>query len=319
MPPGRDDTLTEHLPPDAAGLTRAAAFLASGALVAFPTETVYGLGADARQGSAVAAIYEAKGRPAFNPLIVHLADAQAADIFVLWTPQARQLADAFWPGPLTLVLPLRPTNGLSPLVTAGLETVAIRVPAHPVAQALLAAFDGPVAAPSANPSGRISPTTPAHVIAGLDGRIAAVVEGASCDVGVESTIIGFAEGHAVLLREGGLPREQIEQVLGQRLGARSDAEVTAPGQLVSHYAPRGAVRLNATAARKGEQLLGFGDVAGTLNLSPDGDLVEAAANLFAHLHQLDALGGPIAVAPIPMTGLGRAINDRLIRAAAPRD
>lgn len=309
---------TKRLSEDAAGLTSAAALLGKGELVAFPTETVYGLGADARQGEAVAAIYATKGRPAFNPLIVHVADAHSAKTLVEWTPAAQKLADAFWPGPLTLVLPLRASHGISSLVTAGLDTLAIRVPAHPVAQALLDTFGGPVAAPSANPSGRISPTTPEHVAAGLEGRIAAILEGGPCDVGLESTIIGFDGPQAVMLREGGIPAEQIEQVLDQSLRAHADTTISAPGQLLSHYAPRAALRLNATQAREGEHLLGFGEVAGALTLSAAGDLAEAAANLFGHLHKLDALGGAIAVAPIPMTGLGRAINDRLARAAAPR-
>jgi L-threonylcarbamoyladenylate synthase len=300
-------------------LDRAAGLLRLGALVAFPTETVYGLGADARQGAAVASIYEAKGRPAFNPLIVHVADAATAQRYAQWSPQAEVLAQAFWPGPLTMVLPLREGHGLSELVTAGLQTVGLRVPAHPAAQALLKRFDGPVAAPSANPSGRISPTTAEHVLAGLDGRIAAVLDDGPCAVGVESTIIGFDGMQAVLLRSGGVPPEEIEAALGASLLASEGTAITAPGQLSSHYAPRGAVRLNATKARADEHLLGFGPVDGILNLSPKGDLAEAAANLFRYLHLLDAMGGPIAVAPVPMHGLGRAINDRLTRAAAPRD
>jgi L-threonylcarbamoyladenylate synthase len=314
-----DPMPTRLLASDQAGLAEAAGLLSDGAVVAFPTETVYGLGADARQGHAVAAIYSAKGRPSFNPLIVHVATAADARKYVEWRNQAELLAAAFWPGPLTLVLPLCPDHGLSALVTAGLETVGIRVPAHPVAHALLAAFGGPVAAPSANLSGKISPTTAPHVRAGLDGRIAAIIDGGACDVGLESTIIGFEGTHAVLLREGGVSAEQIEAVLGARLLQAPYDKVTAPGQLSSHYAPRGAVRLNAATATHGEHHLGFGSIGGTLNLSPDGDLSEAAANLFSHLHKLDALGGPIAVAPIPLHGLGRAINDRLSRAAAPRD
>lgn len=310
---------TDRLSADTEGLDRAAGLLRLGALVAFPTETVYGLGADARQGAAVASIYEAKGRPAFNPLIVHVADAATAQRYAQWSPQAEVLAQAFWPGPLTMVLPLREGHGLSDLVTAGLQTVGLRVPAHPAAQALLKRFDGPVAAPSANPSGRISPTTAEHVLAGLDGRIAAVLDDGPCAVGVESTIIGFDGMQAVLLRSGGVPPEEIEAALGASLLASEGTAITAPGQLSSHYAPRGAVRLNATKARADEQLLGFGPVDGILNLSPKGDLAEAAANLFRYLHLLDAMGGPIAVAPVPMHGLGRAINDRLTRAAAPRD
>lgn len=310
--------LTERLTPNATDLKHAADLLRQGALVSFPTETVYGLGADARQGEAVAGIYTAKGRPSFNPLIIHLADTAAAKNYVEWSDSAETLAQAFWPGPLTLVLPLRADHDLSPLVTAGLPTVAVRVPAHPTAQALLTYFAGPVAAPSANPSGRISPTTAGHVIAGLEGRIAAVVDDGQCTVGLESTIIGFDNGTPVLLRAGGLPTEEIEAVLGQSLAQPQNTKITAPGQLTSHYAPRGAVRLNATAAHDGELMLGFGNVSGILTLSADGDLTEAAANLFGHLHQLDAMGGAIAVAPIPMQGLGCAINDRLNRAAAPR-
>ena len=310
--------MTEILHPTAAGLDRAAALLKAGRLVAFPTETVYGLGADATNGQAVAAIYAAKGRPSFNPLIVHLPDTASAQHYVRWNDAADVLAGAFWPGPLTLVLPLKEGHGLSSLVTAGLDTVALRVPAMAAAQALLARFGGPVAAPSANPSGRISATTAEHVLAGLEGRIDAVLDDGPCPVGLESTIVGLAGDHPSLLRAGGLPLEAIEAALGQRLRIDNGAEVIAPGQLASHYAPGAAVRLNATEARGDEVLLGFGDVAGTLNLSPSGDLMEAAANLFDHLHQLDAMDRPIAVAPIPQKGLGRAINDRLQRAAAPR-
>lgn len=310
---------TLRLRADADGISQAAHLLGTGALVAFPTETVYGLGADARDGAAVAAIYAAKGRPAFNPLIVHLHSIEAARTFVDWSPQAQALADAFWPGPLTLVLPLRRGHGLSSLVTAGLTTAALRVPAHPAARRLLERFGGPVAAPSANPSGRISPTTADHVLAGLSGRIAAVLDDGPCHVGVESTIIGFDGTLPMLLRAGGVPREALEAVLETTLRAPETGAITAPGQLASHYAPRGRVRLNATAPRVGEVMLGFGGIDGMLNLSPTGDLAEAAANLFDHLHRLDAHGAPIAVAPIPQTGLGAAINDRLARAAAPRD
>lgn len=310
---------TLRLRADADGILQAAQLLGTGALVAFPTETVYGLGADARDGAAVAAIYAAKGRPAFNPLIVHLHSIEAARTFVDWSPQAQALADAFWPGPLTLVLPLRRGHGLSSLVTAGLTSVALRVPAHPAARRLLERFGGPVAAPSANPSGRISPTTADHVLAGLSGRIAAVLDDGPCHVGVESTIIGFDGTLPMLLRAGGVPREALEAVLETMLGAPDTGAITAPGQLASHYAPRGRVRLNATAPREGEVMLGFAGIDGMLNLSPTGDLAEAAANLFDHLHRLDARSAPIAVAPIPQTGLGAAINDRLARAAAPRD
>ena len=312
-----------RLAPDADGIARAAALLRAGQLVAFPTETVYGLGADATNGEAVAAIYAAKGRPSFNPLIAHVAAASQADTFCEVPEVARPLIDAFWPGPLTLVLPLREGVPVSGLVTAGLKTLAIRVPAHPVAQALLSAVGGPVAAPSANPSGRISPTRPEHVIAGLGDRVDAIVDGGACTVGVESTIIGFEDGTPVILREGGVSAEALADELGE-MPARSDAtsttQPTAPGQLASHYAPKGAVRLNADASRVGEVMLGFGPVQGDMTLSADGDLAEAAANLFERLHQLDAMDADrIAVAPIPDHGLGAAINDRLRRAAAPRD
>ena len=315
---------TQLLDPTPAGIAQAAALLRAGELVSFPTETVYGLGADARQGAAVAGIYAAKGRPSFNPLIAHVGSAAAAQRYVQWNAWAETLAQAFWPGPLTLVLPLKPGHGISDLVTAGLETLALRVPAHPSAQQLLQALDGPVAAPSANPSGKISPTTATHVMSGLEGRIAAVLDDGACGVGLESTIIGLAKEQPILLRPGGLATEEIEAVLGQPLVNRDIHDpLTAPGQLLSHYAPQERVRLNATEARAGECYLGFGPYSGAracdLTLSASGDLAEAAANLFGHLHQLDHQGLPIAVAPIPMTGLGLAINDRLQRAAAPRD
>ncbi len=313
--------MTEILQPDEAGLARAAHHLAKGALVAFPTETVYGLGADARSDLAVARIFEAKGRPRFNPLIVHVADMATARRIARFDARAERLASAFWPGPLTLVLPVQEGAGVSDLVTAGLPTVAVRMPAHPVARALLAAFGGPVAAPSANPSGRISPTRADHVLAGLSGRIAAVIDGGPCAVGVESTILGLDDGPA-LLRPGGIPAEALESCLGEPLGTGPDTgRPSAPGQLASHYAPRAPVRLGATRPAPGEFWIGFGPAAAgaDLNLSPSGDLVEAAANLFHFLREADARAtGPIAVSPIPQTGLGRAINDRLRRAAAPR-
>ena len=293
----------------------AAAILREGGLVAMPTETVYGLAADARNGEAVARVYEAKGRPSFNPLIVHVPDAEAAFALGEAAEAARRAAEAFWPGALTLVLPLREGHGLSPLVTAGLPTVALRVPAHPLARALLATFGGPLAAPSANPSGRISPTTPDHVLSGLSGRIDAVLDGGPCPVGLESTILAPGPPGRVL-REGGIAREALESLLGPLGGAGVGIE--APGQMASHYAPKGRVRLDASSPEPGERMLGFGPVTGDLNLSAEGDLVEAAANLFGHLHALDD-GQPLAVAPVPDEGLGRAINDRLRRAAAPRD
>ncbi|WP_209424395.1 L-threonylcarbamoyladenylate synthase [Pararhodobacter sp. SW119] len=317
---------TQILQPDAEGIARAAALLRAGALVAIPTETVYGLAGDAANDHAVAAIFAAKDRPRFNPLIVHLADmAQVTEIARL-SPLARALAAAFWPGPLTLVLRLKPGARVAPLVTAGLDTVALRLPAHPVARAVLAAVGGGLAAPSANPSGRISPVSAAHVLAGLEGRIAGVVDGGDCAVGVESTILDATGAVPILLREGGLPVERIEEVLGLKVAARQDgALLSAPGQLASHYAPRGAVRLEVARPEKDEVWLGFGKIlSGSegLNLSPSGDLTEAAARLFHLLHEADAragAGGRIAVAPVPEVGLGRAINDRLGRAAAPRE
>lgn len=308
------------------GLRAACALLNAGGRVAFPTETVYGLGADARQDRAVAGIFRAKRRPAFNPLIVHVADLAAAEALAAFPPAARALAEAFWPGPLTLVLPRRPGAGLSDLATAGLPTVALRIPAHPLAGRLLAAFGGPLAAPSANPSGRVSPTTRAHVLEGLAGEIEAVFDGGACPVGVESTILGFEGTTPVLLRPGGLPEEVLAAALGQPLAGATGGAITAPGQLASHYAPRTHLRLEAAGPGPDEAWLGFGPLATLrpgLNLSPTGDLAEAAANLFAYLRQLDAVASEaglsrIAVAPIPDTGLGRAINDRLRRAAAPR-
>ncbi len=312
--------MTRTLAPDADGIAEAARLLAEGRLVAFPTETVYGLGGDARSDTAVARIFAAKGRPSFNPLIVHLPDLAAVETVAVVSPRARDLGRAFWPGPLTLVLPVI-EGAVSPLVTAGLPSVAVRVPAHPLAQALLRAFGGPVAAPSANPSGRVSPTRAEHVLDGLSGRIAAVLDGGACAVGLESTIL-ITDPEPLLLRPGGLPVEALEAALGLQLQAAGDgAKPTAPGQLASHYAPAARVRLDATQAGPGEVLVGFGPVAGALSLSTTGDLVEAAARLFHVLRQADRLAGPggsIAFAPVPETGLGRAINDRLRRAAAPR-
>ena len=313
---------THDLLPDDTGLDRAVAILRAGGLVAMPTETVYGLAGDARNGAAVARIFDAKGRPRFNPLIAHVADLGMAQTLAVFDDRARAVADAFWPGPLTLVLGLRDDAGLSPLVTAGLDTVAIRCPAHPVAAGLIRRFGGPLAAPSANPSGRVSPTRAAHVRAGLAGRIDAILDGGPCEVGVESTILGLW-GAPVLLRPGGVPMERLTGLLGP-IDSGGDAEKpNAPGQLASHYAPEAMVRLNATQAAPGEVWVGFGpDCTGAaLSLSPGGDLVQAAASLFQTLRDADDLAGPagrIAFAPVPEAGLGRAINDRLRRAAAPR-
>jgi L-threonylcarbamoyladenylate synthase len=313
--------MTRILTPDDAGIERAADLLRSGALVAFPTETVYGLGGDARSDAAVAAIYTAKGRPSFNPLIVHVPNIDTVDTVAEIGPNARKLAEAFWPGPLTLVLPLRLTAGISNLATAGLQTVALRVPAHSLAHRVLEAFGGPVAAPSANPSGRVSPTEARHVLDGLEGRIAAVLDGGPCMVGLESTII-VADPDPVLLRPGGVSVEALESVIGRPFGiGQPEGKPVAPGQLASHYAPAAALRLNAVKAENDEVLVGFGPVRGALTLSERGDLVEAAARLFGLLREADRLAGPhgrIAFAPVPETGIGRAINDRLRRAAAPR-
>ena len=309
-------SITQRLSPK--DIPAAAALLRSGELVAFPTETVYGLGADARNGRAVAGIFAAKSRPQFNPLIVHVADLAAVEEIAEIPSEARALAAAFWPGPLTLVLPTRSDSGLSDLVTAGLDTVAVRIPLNPIAQQLLKEFGGPVAAPSANPSGKISPTTAGHVLDGLSGKIAAVIDGGHCDVGLESTIVGFDNG-PVLLRAGGLPVELLNAVLRKEIRRNTGDEITAPGQLKSHYAPKAMLRLNAEAPEPNEAWLGFGPHnfnAPSLNLSQTRDLTEAAANLFAHLHALDKIAARIAVAPIPTTGLGLAINDRLERAAS---
>lgn len=307
-------------------LAAAAAHLRAGRLVAFPTETVYGLGADATNPDAVAAIYAAKGRPDFNPLIVHVPDLAAAGAIARLDARAERLAAAFWPGPLTMVLPLRPDAGIAPRVTAGLDTIALRVPAHPLARALLAAAGRPLAGPSANPSGRVSPTTAGHVRDGLGDKVAMILDGGACPVGLESTIVGLAGEQARLLRPGGVPAEAIEALIGPLERPAGGVAVSAPGMLESHYAPAAPVRLNATAplASQPEALLAFGPAvpagfARVLSLSPAGDLDEAARNLFAHLRRLDEDGAPaIAVMPIPGHGLGAAINDRLRRAAAPR-
>ncbi|RBW43376.1 threonylcarbamoyl-AMP synthase [Loktanella sp. D2R18] len=308
------------LAPDTAGLTTAAEILRAGGLVAFGTETVYGLGADARNDTAVARIYAAKGRPSFNPLIVHLPDLATAEQYCVFNDDARALAAAFWPGAMTLVLPLRQGAGISKLVTAGLDTLAVRLPDHKVARDFLEKFDGPVAAPSANPSGRVSPTNADHVIAGLGGKIDAIIDGGPCGVGVESTIVSCV-GTPAILRAGGIPTEAISACLGHPIAMPDDPDTPqSPGQLASHYAPKGQVRLDAQQIDPDETLLGFGAVDAALNLSPSGDLTEAAAHLFDYLHQLDAMGAMrIAVSPVPDRGLGRAINDRLKRAAAPRD
>jgi len=312
-----ESLLAKTMPANAEAIAQAAALLRDGKLVAFPTETVYGLGADARNGKAVAGIFAAKGRPRFNPLIVHVHDITEAEQHAVFSKVALRLAEEFWPGALTLVLPRRPGTSLSELVSAGLDTVALRVPAHPIAAALLREANLPIAAPSANPSGRISPTSAAHVAAGLSRDVELILDGGATPLGLESTVIGFDGDAPVLLRPGAIARQTIEVIAGPL--ATADAAIRSPGQLESHYAPRAALRLNVREKEPGETLLGFGATPdATLNLSPAGDLREAAANLFAMLHELDRQALRIAVAPIPETGLGEAINDRLRRAAAPR-
>lgn len=310
-------------------LAEAGRLLAEGALVAFPTETVYGLGADATDARAIARLYAAKGRPSFNPLIAHVATLQEAEALADLPPLARKLAEAFWPGPITLVVPVPPDCPVCELARAGLPSLAIRVPDHPVARAVLAAAGRPIAAPSANRSGHVSPSEAAHVESDLDGIIDAIVDGGPCPIGLESTILGCLDGKVTLLRPGGLARERIEEVLGLRLesAGENDAEAPlAPGRLSSHYAPAHQLRLDATSVRSGEACLAFGPELPpgaaperTLNLSPRGDMAEAAANLYGYLRRLDGLQiDDIAVAPIPADGLGEAIRDRLARAAAPR-
>ncbi len=324
---------TRVLHADDAAIAEAARLLAAGGLVAFPTETVYGLGADATNGEAVARLYAAKGRPSFNPLIAHVVDVAAARALAEFPADATRLAQAFWPGPLTLVLRKAAGCTVADLATAGLDTIAVRVPNHPAARKLLARFGRPVVAPSANRSGHVSPTTAAHVLADLDGRIDLIVDGGATPVGVESTIVACLDG-PMLLRPGGLSRQAIETALGQPLAgatangiAAAGEAPLAPGMLASHYAPRTPLRLNAESVKAGEALLAFGPAPArgaekavkVLNLSARGDVLEAAANLFSYLRMLDGAGAnAIAVMPIPHDDLGEAINDRLQRAAAPR-
>ena len=306
-------------------IERAARLLRAGELVAFPTETVYGLGGDATSEAAVARIFGAKGRPRFNPLIVHVPGLAEAEALAVFDERARIAAQHFWPGPLSLVLPRRAESGLSLLASAGLDSVALRAPAHAVAQALLRAAGRPIAAPSANRSGRVSPTTAAHVAAELGDQVALILDAGPCAVGIESTVLDLIGDMPALLRPGGVPLEQLAEIFGHiELATSGDAAPRSPGRLPSHYAPERPVRLDATSAQPGEALLAFGPeappgFADALFLSRSGDLAEAAANLFAMLRRLDRpqFTG-IAVMPIPGVGLGRAINDRLRRAAAPR-
>lgn len=307
-------------------IQRAADLLRAGDLVAFPTETVYGLGADATDGLAVARLYEAKGRPRFNPLISHVPDVAGAEAIAVLGPDARRLAEAFWPGPLTLVLPRRADCPVCELATAGLDTIAVRIPAHPVARALLMATGRPVVAPSANRSGHVSATTAAHVAADLGTTVSLILDGGASELGLESTVLEVVDGVITLLRPGAIAADEIARVAGRmpQRAAPIAARPNAPGRLESHYAPRAGVRLEAREVRANEALLAFGPdapatTAHTINLSPTGNLREAAAGLFAALRALDATGAAaIAVMPIPETGLGEAINDRLRRAAAPR-
>jgi L-threonylcarbamoyladenylate synthase len=324
---------TELIEATGTAVERAARTLSAGGLVAFPTETVYGLGADATNGAAVARLYDAKGRPSFNPLIAHVRDTAAARRLARFDQAAERLAAAFWPGPLTLVLPKLADCPVAELATAGLETIAVRVPDHPVARAILLAFGRPVVAPSANRSGHVSPTTAQHVLADLRGRIELIVDGGPTPMGLESTIVACL-GEPMLLRPGALPRAEIEGIVAlveahPAAAPSSDDEeaLLAPGQLASHYAPRARLRLDAERLNVGEALLAFGPAPAegaeravlALNLSRDSDLIEAAANLFSHLRALDGCGAAtIAVMPVPHEGLGEAINDRLQRAAAPR-
>jgi L-threonylcarbamoyladenylate synthase len=320
---------TKRLPADGAGIAEAAEILRAGGLAAFPTETVYGLGADATNPQAVAGIYAAKERPSFNPLIAHVESVEAALVQGVFDETAQRLAKAFWPGPLTLVVPVAKSCTISDLARAGLDSVGLRVPAHLVAHALLAHAGRPIAAPSANRSGRVSPTSADHVLGDLEGRIDAVLDGGPALVGVESTIIACLGGPPRLLRPGGVPREAIEALIEQTLetSLEEDANPLAPGMLASHYAPRARVRLDVSDLQPGEAALLFGAhrprgieaARAVLNLSESGDLTEAAAHLFSHLRHLDASGAEaIAVSPVPETGLGEAINDRLRRAAAER-
>lgn len=323
--------MAQCLKATAEAIRQAGEAIREGRLVAFPTETVYGLGADATDDQAVASIFEAKGRPRFNPLIVHVANLDEAEKHCVFNREAEVLARRFWPGGLTLVLPRREDTTLSLLVSAGLDTVAVRVPAHETARALIAEAKRPLAAPSANPSGKVSPTQARHVMEGLGDapQLAFVLDGGACPLGLESTVIGFPQGIPTLLRPGAVARDEIEAVLGRPLAdadaASGEEGRASPGQIESHYAPGSPIRLDATAVAEDEVLLAFGAHAPkakiSMNLSASGNLTEAAANLFAMLRALDgeAGGRRIAVMPIPMTGLGEAINDRLKRAAAPRD
>ena len=306
------------LPADDAAITAAADLLRGGQIIAVPTETVYGLAADASKADAVAHIYAAKGRPDFNPLIVHVPDKAAAERLAVFDDLADRLAAAFWPGPMTLVLPLRSDAAVTKAVTAGLPTIAIRCPAHHVMQSVLAKTGLNLAAPSANKSGGISPTRAEHVLASLGGAVPMILDAGPCAAGLESTIVAVRENGWQILRPGPVTADAIEAIAGSAAMSVSDEKIEAPGQLASHYAPSKPVRLNATAAEPDEWLIGFGAVSGDENLSASGDLAQAAAHLFDALHNADASNRlAIAVAPVPHEGIGVAINDRLARAATP--
>jgi len=300
-------------------LSKASELIKSGGTLAFPTETVYGLGADATNKLAVAKIFQAKGRPSFNPLIIHCFSIEQIQTFAMWSSEAQTVADKFWPGPLTMVLPLLPNSQISSLALAGLQTVAVRMPDHSVAQSILQLANTPIAAPSANPSGAVSATKAEHVISRLNGKIEGIISGYSSKIGLESTIISFLPEPSIL-RFGAIDETDISELLGLDLKKkRKDEKISAPGQLSSHYAPKGSIRLNSKVFKKNEVSLGFGEILCDLNLSREANLAEAAANLFDYLHKLDEMGAEkIAVSPIPEEGIGIAINDRLRRAAAPK-
>ena len=300
-------------------LSKASELIKSGGTLAFPTETVYGLGADATNKLAVAKIFQAKGRPSFNPLIIHCFSIEQIQKFAMWSSEAQKVANKFWPGPLTMVLPLLPNSQISSLALAGLQTVAVRMPNHSVAQSILQLANTPIAAPSANPSGAVSATKAEHVISRLNGKIDGIISGYSSKIGLESTIISFLPEPSIL-RFGAIHETDISDLLGIVLKKkRQDEKISAPGQLSSHYAPKGSIRLNSKVFKKNEVSLGFGEILCDLNLSREANLAEAAANLFDYLHRLDEMGAEkIAVSPIPEEGIGIAINDRLRRAAAPK-
>lgn len=314
MPAGTSHT--RLLSADAQGIADAVQLLEAGKIIAIPTETVYGLAADAANARAVAAIYAAKGRPSFNPLIVHAADMDMARRYGMFSPLAQTLADALWPGPLTLVVPMLESAPVASLVTAGLPTIAIRIPAHPVMHDVISRLGRAVAAPSANASGRLSPTRAGHVLHSLKGRVPLILDAGPTSAGLESSIVAVADTTPVLLRYGAIPPERIEAIVGGPLTVVTEGEVAAPGMLLRHYAPDLPLRLDVRDTEPGDFHIGFGCIAGDLNLSPSGDIVEAAANLFDVLHRAQASGRKaIAVAPIPEAGLGLAIKDRLLRAA----